>query len=561
MAQAESISIVNIEDENEIPPEQLIHFIDLVNTPKPTLGPFIRRIPLISQSLNYLIYFKRVIVYLGLTLLFNITLPITNPLEFIITFVVMPVFTVFVFFFEAFLKLMIFIHSLNPPNKDPTVIELWSSFTDHNIKDNLLAGIASLDDPDALSDYNKSSSLNLNRVEALLYTTVLTQERVSTLVEDEQRDVLKLKENPEKVNSDDIKRIINKLRESETPIREQAKEFDLEFTSITECNVIGGPYAGIFWSEKQNFIIVSFKGTGSLDLAEWLTDFSLQRIDARPFLFGEVHYGYYTNLFTDNTYASIKSIKQCPALRLAEAIRNKADEIYKRTAQPVKVWFSGYSLGGALTKLFYARVLHSPTSLGDHVDIRDGISFATPLVGDIDFAAEFQTLMNKEINLNKNFWRFVNDSDIAPRYPFGFHSLNLGHFLSKINLFNYINIGDEVRIYQDGSKPKSERHLYGPDTDYLFVKQGLGLADWQSFLGLGDQFDGSKSIKNPFVVNYKVTSFIDYIAPSFIRNHYSYRYFENLEKARKYWEPVALGKKNVDIDLKKKNEQATNQIV
>ncbi|CAG8731200.1 2034_t:CDS:2, partial [Cetraspora pellucida] len=176
--------------------------------------------------------------------------------------------------------------------------------------DNLLAGIASLDDPDALSDYNKYSNLNINRVEALFYTTVLTQEQ-------------------------------------------QAKEFGLEFTSITECNVIGGTYAGIFWSE----------GTGSLDLAEWLTDFSLQRIDARPFLFGEVHYGYYTNLFTDNTYASVKLIKQCPALRLAEAIRNKADEIYRRTAQPVKVWFSDYSPGGALTKLFYAQVLHSPTSL------------------------------------------------------------------------------------------------------------------------------------------------------------------------------------------------------
>ncbi|CAG8748270.1 3561_t:CDS:2 [Cetraspora pellucida] len=554
MAQTESTSIVNIDEENKTPPEQLIHFIDLVNTPKPTLGLFLRRIPLVSQSLNYLIYFKRVIIYLGLTLLFNITLPITNPLEFIITFVILPVFTVFVFFFETSLKLVSFIQSLNP-EKDQKVIDLWSSFTNSNIKETLRAGLTSLDDPDTLSDENKYSNLNLNRVELLLYTTVLMQQRDSTLVEDAQKEILKLKENPKKASSEDIKRIIDKLRESETPIREQSKEFGLEFTSITECNVIGGPYAGLYWSEKQNFIIVSFKGTDPLNLSEWLTDFSLQRIDARSFLFGEVHYGYYTDLFTDNSYSSVKSAKQCPALRLAEAIRDKANEIYKRTAQPVKVWVSGYSMGGALATLFYARLLHSPTSLGDKVEIRDAITFASPLLGDSDFASGFQTLMNKEINLNKNFWRIVNDNDIVPRFPFGFHTPNLGHFLSKINLFNYINIGDEVRFYQDSSKPSSERHLYGPDIDYLFIKQGLGLVDWQSFFGVSDQFDGStngwNSIKNPFVVNYKVTSTFDYITPGFIRNHFSVRYFECLEKARKYWEP---------IDLQKKNELATNQM-
>ncbi|CAG8508796.1 44649_t:CDS:2 [Gigaspora margarita] len=465
--QPDSVIIDNLgenDGKNNISPEQLIHFVDLVNTPKPSLNPIIRRIPLISQSLTYLIYFKRVVG----------------------------------------IKFLIFLQSLSPSGNNQKVIDLWSSFTDKDIKEILHAGIASLDDPDNHSDDNKYPTFDLNRAELLLYTSALMWQH--------------------------IKKITDKLLESEKEIQKEAKEIGLEFISITECNVIEGPYGGLYWSE----------GTYPLNLTEWLTNFSLQRMDAKQFLFGEVHSGYYTNLFPDNSYSSTKSVKQFPALRLVEAIRGKANEIYKRTAQRVKVWVTGYSLGGALATLFYARLLQSPASLGDNVDICDGITFASPLLGDNDFAAGFQSLMNNEINVNKNFWRIVNDNDIVPRYPFGFHVPNLGHFLSKINLFNYINVGDEVRFYQDGSKPSSERHLYGSDINYLFIKQELNLVDLGTFFGFYDQFDSStngwNSIKNIFTVNYKVNSNIDYVTPGFIRNHYSYRYFECLEKARKYWE-------------------------
>ncbi|CAG8695362.1 1379_t:CDS:2 [Gigaspora margarita] len=533
MAQPDSVIIDSLDEndeKNNISTEQLVHFVDLVNTPKPGLNPFIRKIPLISQSSTYLIYFKRVIIYLFFTLLFNITLPISNPLEFIISFVLFPLFAVLVYFFEAGIKLIRFLQSLSPSENNQKVIDLWSSFTNKDIKEILRAGIASLDDPDTHSDDSKHPTFNLNRAELFLYTSALMGQRDSALVEEAQNDIIELKKNPEKARSEDIKKITDKLLESEKAIREEAKEIGLEFISITECNVINGPYSGLYWSE----------GTDPLNMAEWLTNFSLQRMDAKPFLFGEVHSGYYTSLFPDNSYSSHKSVKKYPALRLVEAIRDKANEIYKRTAQPVKVWVTGYSLGGALATLFYARLLQSPTSLGDNVDIRDGITFASPLLGDNDFAAGFQSLMNKEINIKKNFWRIVNDNDIVPRYPPGSHVPNLGHFLSKINLFNYINVGDEVRFYQDGSKPSSERHLYGPDINYLFIKQPLHLVDLGSFFGFYDQFDGSingrNSIKSIFTVNYNVNSKIDYVTPGFIRNHNSYRYFECLEKARKYWE-------------------------
>ncbi|CAG8596846.1 4542_t:CDS:2 [Gigaspora rosea] len=478
MAQPDSVIIDSLDEKDEkhnISPEKLVHFVDLVNTPKP-----------------------------------------------------------------AGIKLIRFLLSLSPSENKQKLIDIWSPFTDKDIKEILHAGIASLDNPDTHSDDSKHPTFNLNRAELFLYTSALMLQRDSALVEDAQTDIIELKKNPEKARSEDIKKITDKLIESEKAIREEAKEIGLEFVSITECNVIDGPYGGLYWSEKRNFIIVSFRGTDPLNTAEWFTNFSLQRMDAKSFLFGEVHSGYYTSLFPDNSCSSHKSVKKYPALRLVEAIRYKANEIYKRTAQPVKVWVTGYSLGGALATLFYARLLQSPASLGDNVEICDGITFASPLLGDNDFAAGFQSLMNKEINIKKNFWRVVNDNDIVPRYPPGSHVSNLGHFLSKINLFNYVNVGDEVRFYQDGSKPSSERHLYGPDINYLFIKQNLRLMDLGAFFCFYDQFDGStngrNSIKNIFTANYKVNSKIDYVTPGFIRNHLHYRYFECLEKARKYWE-------------------------
>ncbi|CAG8509445.1 10410_t:CDS:2 [Scutellospora calospora] len=472
MVQTNDVVIDNLGDndkENSISHEQLIHCIDLVNTPNPILSPFIG------------------------------------------------------------LKFIKFIQSLNPP-ETKTVIETWSSFTNSDIVENLRAGIVSLDNPEILLNDVKHPNFNINRAELLFYTSVLMQERDSTLVDEAEKMVLGLKKIPNNANNEVIKKITDKLRKSEDPIREQAKKLGLEFASITECNVVGGPYGALFWSE----------GTDPLNLGEWLTNFSLQRIDARSFLFGEVHYGYYTSLFNDNSYSSVKSLKQCPALRLAKAVRDKADEIYKRTSQKVNVWVSGYSLGGALATLFYARLLESPTCLGDHVDIRDGMSFASPVLGNSDFAAGFQSLMNNDSNSHRNFWRVVNDNDIVPRYPAGFHTPNLGLFLSKINLLNYINIGDEVRFYQSGAEPRSKRHLYGPEVQNLFIKQGLGFIGWDALFIFSDHFDGSTNrcnpIKNPFAINYKVTSKFDYFTPGFLRNHLPFRYFESMEKARKYWE-------------------------
>src|SRR6266540_1838361 len=121
----------------------------------------------------------------------------------------------------------------------------------------------------------------------------------------------------------------NQLEEAERSIESQAKQWGLGFTSLSELNSYGGPYAGMFWNKEKNFIVVAFKGTTPTYFSEWLIDFLIQKIDARAYLYGNVHEGFYSALFPKNDLESSKVYRRSPSLRLIEAIRGKAAEIGK----------------------------------------------------------------------------------------------------------------------------------------------------------------------------------------------------------------------------------------
>ena len=61
-------------------------------------------------------------------------------------------------------------------------------------------------------------------------------------------------------SSNDLREICSILRDSESRIEKQLSEFNLKFTSLSELNTLGGPYAGMFWSEEGNFIVIACKG-------------------------------------------------------------------------------------------------------------------------------------------------------------------------------------------------------------------------------------------------------------------------------------------------------------
>jgi hypothetical protein len=274
-------------------------------------------------------------------------------------------------------------------------------------------------------------------------------------------------------------------------------------------------------------------------------------MDARSYLFGEVHEGFYTQLFPADDYDSIRVDRRCPATRIIEAVRIKGEAIRKRNMDnnirtpqdtpKVNVYITGHSLGGALATLLYGRLLKSSQDLGEHCTLRDAATFASPSIGDGDFSAEFSSLSNKSYDEYKTLWRIVCDNDIIPRVPIGHHHPKLRRYTKKIHIMNYYHVGNEVRFYQDGSTPSSMNNIFTEDKELIFIEEGLSWKDWRSLFGLFDPFDHTKhSEKAKFdrKLDDKLYSYEKFlIGPlSPFRNHMSHRYFAALEKSREFFD-------------------------
>ncbi|CAI2175219.1 14676_t:CDS:2 [Funneliformis geosporum] len=523
------------------------HLVDLDATPKRTLPQKIQNVPLIYPSITYLIYFGRVIEHLFLTILFDWTTIIAHPINFVLMFVLFPLATVILFFLECILR---FVSFVSQPSINEPLLKNWSKLIP-SIRENIQRGIEVLD-ASPLYQCKYKKNFDLDQAQTLLFLLNMLSERDEAKVKEAfamLRDMQGvLKKEPDDINNENVKNIFKVLIESEANICKQLKEFDIEFTSLSELNSIGGPYAGMFWSEKRNFIVVAFKGTNPTNFSDWLINFTFQRTDARSYLFGEIHEGFYNSLFPIDEYDSARLDRRCPATRIIEAVHKRAKIIRERNAKDndmpiedtskVSVWITGHSLGGALATIFYSRLLKSPQSLNEHCLIRDGITFASPSIGDSDFAAEFSSLSNRSPSEYKTMWRIVCDNDIVPRVPPGHHYPRLRRFTSKVHILNYFHIGDEARFYQDGSKPMSMRNLFDDDKDFYFIEKGLDY-NWKSLFGFYDPFDHKPRKKSDVNPRYDIPLYnYEKWFPSFILNHMSHRYLVALEKSRPFFKSL-----------------------
>ncbi|KAG2215224.1 hypothetical protein INT46_006627 [Mucor plumbeus] len=216
------------------------------------------------------------------------------------------------------------------------------------------------------------------------------------------------------------------LWESEARIRQVAESWGLHFAGVSELKSLGGPFCGIFWSETANFIVVAFKGTTPTNYEEFLVDATFQRTDARSFLFGCVHEGFYESLFSTSGFGE-QDIRD-PYGAILAAVRSKAAQIQEQlgTNEPVQLWIAGHSLGAALSSLLFARWLKSPSDLGRQLVLRDAYVIGTPAVGDSDFASTFASHSNQPVTRVSTLFRIINKSDIFSRLPPGYDSKTCG---------------------------------------------------------------------------------------------------------------------------------------
>lgn len=340
----------------------------------------------------------------------------------------------------------------------------------------------------------------------------------------------------------EMKRLIWK---SEKPIRKIARRYGLRFAGVTELKSLGGPFCGLFWAEdpvKNPLIIVVFKGTTPTNYSEFLVDATLQRTDARSYLFGAAHQGFYDSLFPTH-YDDDDS--RDPYFAIQSAVKQKAKQIQQamgNNKKPVQVWVTGHSLGAAMSALLFARWLKCPEDIAPYCQVRDAYVIGLPAVGDNDFASVFASYSNTPLSRTSTLWRIINKSDVICRIPPGYNNMTIGHYVPQTDFFNYSHVGhavqithamlnpDPLKIYPSSYQSNVKVNVVvSSDSDTLLPQQkrqpspdvAIGEYPWWIRPWI-------KRAGNPILI-------IESFYPFFLRDHIPIHYFEGLERARFYY--------------------------
>lgn len=189
-------------------------------------------------------------------------------------------------------------------------------------------------------------------------------------------------------------------------------------------------------------------------LDECLVDATFQRLDVTrdDYLYGEIHKGFYNTLFEPTRLPPQSEHRirgpDNPIKFIMEAVFSVAQHGKRIAGQPVNLWITGHSLGGALATRTMARlqtVVNGNDSLirdiGDQVGVgstvrevmlsqfsndpdlvvlRDCYAIGSPIVGDSSFAKRFGHNQESYIqngnpgNRYKSvYWCIVNGNDLG----------------------------------------------------------------------------------------------------------------------------------------------------
>ncbi|KAI8340982.1 Alpha/Beta hydrolase protein [Choanephora cucurbitarum] len=360
------------------------------------------------------------------------------------------------------------------------------------------------------------------------------------------------KEDASSTNNSHIKyKIQSEMKEhlwkSEARIRQMAQNWGLHFAGVSELKSLGGPFCGIFWSEEHSFIVVAFKGTTPNNYEEFLVDATFQRTDARSFLFGCVHEGFYESLFSTTGFGH-QDIRD-PYGAIVSAVQTKAAQLQEKlgTNEPIQLWITGHSLGAALSSLLFARWLKCPEDLSHRLVMRDCYIIGTPAVGDSDFASTFSSHTNLPITRSSTLWRIINKNDIFTRLPPGYDSKSCGHFMNDNDFFNYSHIGHAIQIthswqtkplrsYPSSYQPPMQVNVVTHQHEHMQTlvaqqhKQPAlpDLPKWVTFLLGKPWLQQWLPDENPIQI-------VERLYPFFLKDHIPSQYFHGLERARIYY--------------------------
>lgn len=157
-------------------------------------------------------------------------------------------------------------------------------------------------------------------------------------------------------------------------------------------------------------VLVAFRGTEPDIIKDWLTDGNVVLV---PSPVGRLHAGF---LRAFNTVAP----------RILNDLRSSPDT----TGKPL--WFTGHSLGAALSTIMAASCVNAGLSIAGHYNFR------SPRVGDSSFTSFYN-----ERCASVTF-RFVNNNDIVPRIPP--RGLSYDHVDFKRYLDRHCRLVTEMRL-------------------------------------------------------------------------------------------------------------------
>ncbi|KAI9281211.1 Alpha/Beta hydrolase protein [Umbelopsis sp. AD052] len=290
---------------------------------------------------------------------------------------------------------------------------------------------------------------DISKAEVMMLLSALIYERDASKVKEAYQ--MYADDNDSELKEDEKEARENKMHvllwESEKRVRQIARRWGLHFAGVSELKSLGGPFCGMFWSTQHNCIIVTLKGTTIDNYEEIMLDAAIQRTDARPFLFGSCHQGFYESVFPSS--GGFANDTRDPYGTILEALHERARKIQSRrdSSDPVNIWVTGHSLGSAMSCLIFARWLRCPEDMDPKLCVlRDAYTIGTPAVGDNDFAAGFASYTNTPYSRTSTLWRIINKKDIITRLPIGTDNPIIGRHFSRNDFFNYSHVGQAIEL-------------------------------------------------------------------------------------------------------------------